>query len=374
MKDLNKDSLINKDYFFIDTHAHLDMIKGMTPEFVVQESLRENVRYIINVGSSISGSKKSSEYATKFDNVFASVGVHPHYVENFNKDKIKILEDLIKNNPKIVAVGETGFDYFRNLSPKDDQKRAFEMHIELAQNCKLPLIVHDRDAHNDILNVLKYYYSGYGAVYVDAEKTDYSDTNSAKCVDNHRADFGDNCGVDYVDNHRADCIDNCKTDYNDNLRAEFSDNLGANCSDNIKTNYSANHKSGWNAEHKADYDAGHKSDNEVINNFKVVIHCFSGSTDFALKCIELGFYISFTGVITFPNAKSLVQTVKEVPIERIFIETDAPFLAPQEKRGKENYPGYVVYVAKKISEIKQVPLEYVAKTTFNNALNFFNIK
>ncbi len=260
-----------KDYFFIDTHAHLDMIKGLTPELVLKESLNENVKYIINVGSSISGSKKSLEFAKQFDNVYASIGVHPHYVENFNEKKTQVLEELIKTSPKIVAVGETGLDYFRNLSPKKDQKYAFEMQIKLAQKYNLPLIVHDRDAHEDVLDILKYHFNG------------------------------------------------------------------------LKTS-------------------------------KIVIHCFSGSTDFAIKCLKLGFYISFTGVITFPNAKSLVQTVKEVPIERMFLETDAPFLAPQEKRGKENYPAYVLYVAKKISEIKHIPLEEVAKVTSTNAIDFFNLQ
>lgn len=255
------------DYFFIDTHAHLDMIKGMTPDHTVGESLRENVRYIINVGSDIEGSRKSSEYSMQFENVFASVGIHPHDAENFDRKSIEILEKLLKANKKIVAIGETGFDYFRNLSPKRDQRIAFEAQIKLAQKYNLPLIIHDRDAHNDTLDVLSCCCKGY----------------------------------------------------------------------------------------------------------KTVIHCFSGDTEFALKCIGLGFYISFTGVITFPNAKELSQTVKEVPIEKIFLETDSPFLAPQEKRGKENYPGFVKYIARKISEIKEIPVEDVARITSQNAIDFFKI-
>jgi TatD DNase family protein len=257
------------DFFYIDTHAHLDMIRQMTPDMAVKESLRENVRYIINVGSSISGSKKSSEYSKQFENVFATVGIHPHYVRNFDKEKILILENLIKENGKIVAIGEAGLDYFRNLSPKEDQRRAFEMHIKLAQKYKLPLVVHDRDAHEDTLEVLKHYYSN--------------------------------------------------------------------------------------------------------STGGVVIHCFSGDTAFALKCLEEGFFISFTGVITFPNAKSILQTIKEVPMERIFIETDSPFLAPQEKRGKENFPGFVPYVAKKISEIKGIPIGEVAFVSSRNAIDFFKL-
>ena len=268
-----------QDFYFIDTHAHLDMLKKMTPDFAVKESLRENVKFIINVGSSLEGSKKSLEYSRLYDNVFASIGVHPHDAEDFKNEDLAALEALVKGNgisndnrnKKVVAVGETGFDYFRNLSPKKDQEKAFISQIELALEYNLPLIVHDRDAHADILKIL-------GSYSLDKSK-----------------------------------------------------------------------------------------------NLKAVVHCFSGGTDFALKCLELGLFISFTGVITFPNAKSLVETVKEVPIDKIFIETDAPFLAPQEKRGQENYPGFVKYVAYKIAELKNISVAEVAAITSKNAENFFSI-
>ena len=257
-------------YHFIDTHAHLDMLKQITPEYAVKESLREGVKYIINVGSSPSGSKKAAEYAAKFDNVFSSAGIHPHYVKGFNNDKIRSLEEIISGNKKTVAVGETGFDYFRNLSPREDQRRAFIAQIELALRNDLPLIIHDRDAHNEVLDVLKGYYQ---------EK-----------------------------------------------------------------------------------------------NFRAVVHCFSGDEEFADKCLDMGFFISFTGVITFPNAKNLINTVRTVPLERMFLETDAPFLAPQEKRGQENFPGYVKFIASKIAGIKGIDIEEVATTTSKNAEKFFNLK
>jgi TatD DNase family protein len=260
------------DYYFIDTHAHLDMLKQMTPDFAVSESARERVKYIINISSDLSGSIKSSQYANRFENVFATVGVHPHDAEDFNESTIKELEFLIIQNKKIVAIGETGFDYFRNLSPKEAQKKAFVSQIELALKYRLPLVVHDRDAHEDMLGILK-----------------------------------------------------------------------------------------------------HFSDNGNNKDFRAVIHCFSGDRRFAYDCIELGLFISFTGVITFPNAKELVNTVREVPLDRIFLETDAPFLAPQEKRGLENYPGFVKYIANKIAEVKQVPLEVVARATSKNAEDFFNL-
>ncbi|MEE8325266.1 MAG: TatD family hydrolase [Candidatus Humimicrobiaceae bacterium] len=273
--------------YFIDTHAHLDMIKSMTPEESLQRSLSDGVRYIINVGSSIEGSRKSVRYARQFHDVFASVGIHPHDAKDFGSREIKILKSLIAGSEdepiddpsfksgdgerfeKVVAVGETGFDFFRNLSPRPSQEKAFRAHIELAIEYDLPLIIHDRDAHEEILNILK--------------------------------------------------------------------------------EYSAN------------------------KNFRGVIHCFSGSLDFASRCIETGLHISYTGVITFPNAKDLQEAVKEIPIEKIFIETDSPFLAPQDKRGKENYPGYVKYIAQKIAELKELTLEEVAAATSKNAEDFFSL-
>jgi TatD family hydrolase len=320
-----------EDFYFIDTHAHLDMLKNMTPDEAVKESLKENVKYIINVGSSFSGSRKSISYSRQFNNVFASVGIHPHYVKGFeanagiNKLETMIIEyigsnyvetDDIKysetnfvipnitsmaaktvarrsqkkssnssskadpvvshhkgkpaNFTKIIAIGETGFDFFRNLSPKIDQERAFIAQIELALKYDLPVIIHDRDAHEDTLRVIKQY-------------------------------TGD-------------------------------------------------------------------------KKFRAVVHCFSGDTDFALRCLKLGLFISFTGVITFPNAKNLAETVKEVPIEKMFLETDAPFLAPQEKRGSENFPGYVKYVAEKIALLKGLSVKEVAAVTSGNAEEFFKLK
>lgn len=257
----------SKPFYFIDTHAHLNMLKKMTPESAVEQSLIEGVKYVINPGSSLAGSIKSCQYSNKFENVYSSVGVHPHDAETFDNNTLSGLEKLVTENKKVVAIGETGYDYYRNLSPKQEQKNAFISQVELALKHNLPVIVHDRDAHSDTLEILKYY----------------------------------------------------------------------------------------------------------ADSLKVVIHCFSGSTDFALKCLELGFYISVTGVITFPNAKELQQTVKEVPIERLFLETDAPFLAPQEKRGQENYPGFIKYIAAKIADIKGLSVDEVARITSASAEEFFKL-
>ncbi|MEA2015754.1 MAG: TatD family hydrolase [Actinomycetota bacterium] len=261
--------------YFIDTHAHIDMLKELTPEETVKKSEDEGVKYIINVGTTIESSRKSLEFAEKFDNVFASVGVHPHYASGFKDKEIKTLDSLIRGAggggryEKVVAVGETGFDFYRNLSTEADMERAFSSQIELAIKYDVPVIIHDRDAHLKTLEVVKKY-------------------------------------------------------------------------------------------------AGNKK-------FRAVVHCFSGDMNFAEKCFELGLYISFTGIVTFPNAGDVLNVVKEVPLERIFIETDSPFLAPQAKRGSENYPGYVKYVAEKIAEIKGLSIEKVAEITSENAENFFSL-
>jgi TatD DNase family protein len=257
--------------YLIDTHAHLDMLRQMSPAVAVRESLHEGVKYIINVGSTIEGSRQSLKYALEFENVFAAAGIHPHHAgEQTDRNYISTLEEIIGSSKKVIAIGETGFDYFRNLSPKDAQKKVFIEHIRLALKYNLPLVIHDRDAHEDMFKVLKEY-----------------------------------------------------------------------CNE---------------------------------KNFRAVIHCFSGSVDFAIRCLELGCFISFTGVITFPNAKGLIDVVREVPLERMFIETDAPFLAPQQVRGKENFPGYVKFIAQKVAEIKNTSLENVASVTSKSALDFFNLK
>lgn len=273
---------ISDTMYFIDTHAHIDMLKNMSPEEAVSKSINEGVKYIINIGSSVGGSRKSLEFAKKFGNVFASIGVHPHYAKDFGVKEAKILECLIQGRDegrsqsdgerygKVVAVGETGFDFYRNLSGPKEMEETFISHIELALKYDIPVIIHDRDAHKQTLEVVKKY---------------------------------------------SDC-----------------------------------------------------------KKFRAVVHCFSGDPGFAEQCLDLGLYISFTGVITFPNAAGLLETVKKVPIERIFIETDSPFLAPQAERGRENYPGYVKYVAQKIAEVKNLSIEEVAEVTSKNAEDFFSIR
>jgi len=242
------------------------------PEFsdlpqVLARAADANVMTIINASFDEDSSRRSAELAIQHENIYASAGIHPHHADLVNKDIIKVIGDLCSNK-KVIAVGETGLDYFENPVPKEVQKSAFAMHIALAIEKRLPLILHGRDADKDMLEILRK--EGRGQV-------------------------------------------------------------------------------------------------------KGVFHCFSGDAAYARQVLDAGFMVSFTGVITFKNAHAIRETVKYVPLERIMIETDCPYLAPQSFRGKRNEPSYVVHIAEKIAELKQLSFEETAEKTSANAVNFFSL-
>ena len=257
----------------IDTHAHLDFEPLRTNLVeVIQRATEIPLRAIINVGANITSSQNSINLAQHYKNIFASVGIHPDDIHEFeNKETEEELELLIKNE-RVVAVGEIGLDYYR-LDPKDmikkeNQQKYFRFQIQLAKKYKLPIIVHSRSSADDILRL---------------------------------------------------------------VREEQPS--------------------------------------------KAVMHCFAYDLDFAEKFLALNtkYMISFTGIVTFPNAKTTQDAAKHIPLEKIMIETDSPFLAPQAYRGKTNEPSYVVEVAKKISELKNISVEEVVKKTDSNAISFFGL-
>lgn len=252
----------------IDTHAHLTMPEFSDLDEVLERALDAGVRMIVNASFDEDSSFRSVELSKKYDNIFASVGIHPHHADRVDQGTIRLLGDYCKN-AKVVAVGETGLDYFENPVPKDVQKKALKKHIQLAVEKNLPLILHGRDADADMLEVLK---------------------------------------------------------------------------------------------------------KEGQGRIKGVFHCFSGDVDHARKVLDEGFFISFTGVVTFKNADLARQTAKYVPIDRIMIETDCPYLAPQTMRGKRNEPAYVVDIARKIAELKQMSFEELSEITSSNAMKFFALK
>jgi len=250
----------------IDTHCHLDF-----PEFdkdrdeVLKRAKNAGICYIINIGSSLAGSKKSLELSQQYDFIYATVGIHPHEADSFDKQQEQSLKGLL-GQQKVVAVGEIGLDYFKNYSKAQNQQSMFVSLVKLAGEFNLPLVIHTRQAEDDTLKVLK----------------------------------------------------------------EFKVQ-------------------------------------------KAVVHCFSGDEAFLNKCLDLGFFISFTCNITYKKADNLRKLVSLTPLERLLLETDAPFLPPHDLRGERNEPASVLDLAKEISRIKQISPEEVAGKTTQNAKAFFNL-
>ncbi|OWZ83646.1 TatD family hydrolase [Natranaerobius trueperi] len=253
----------------IDTHAHLDS-KKLAPDLdrVVSRAKQKGVSRIINVGITLESSQKSIEFAKRYPEIFASVGIHPHDTEELPDNYIEEIKKLVQDNREyVVALGEMGLDYYRNYSPKKNQKETFIKQLELANELQLPVIIHDRAAHEDTLEILE----------------------------------------------------------------EFK--------------------------------------NEVFG----VFHCFAGDEKIADKALDLGYFISFTGNITFKKAEELRKVVKQVPLSRLMVETDCPYLSPEPFRGKINEPAYVRLVAEAIAEIKNVDFQEVVSITGENASNLFKI-
>lgn len=257
--------MIKVSTFFVETHTHLDLIKRNAEE-VVKDAAEKKVTKMVTVGIDLESSKIALEFASRFEGVYAAIGYHPNESKLMDILGWEELEKLA-HNKKVVAIGETGLDYYRRRSTIKQQMEAFKKHLNLARKLDLPLIVHDREAHRDVMKILK----------------------------------------------------------------------------------------------------------EGAQGLKVVIHCFSGDMDMAQKCLEEGYYIGIGGVVTFKNAKTLQMITKEIPLKRILLETDSPFLAPHPFRGKPNEPKYIPLIAEKIAEIKRVSLEEVAERTSANSKEIFGI-
>lgn len=253
----------------IDTHAHLDSDRYAKDLDEVLDRAREyGLSHILTVGCDLAGSQACVELANRYPQIYAAVGIHPHDAGQADPSALDALRDLVCRHPKVVAVGETGLDFYRDRSPREIQRAAFRAQIDLARELGKPLIIHDRDAHEEVVTILK--------------------------------------------------------------------------------------------EDKAREIGG-------------VIHCFSGDAAMARACLEMGFYISFPGTITYPPNEDLRAVVRTVPVDRMLVETDCPYLAPQKRRGKRNEPAFVRHTAEKIAEIKGLTLDDVARTTTLNAFNLFGI-
>ena len=252
----------------IDTHAHLEM-----PEFkrdleaVIQKAKESGVEYIFTVGTEKKDWKRALEIANSQPSIYAILGVHPHNAKEIDDQTYPMLKELCRNG-KVKAFGEIGLDFFRNLSPRDIQLKRFREQVGLAKGLGLPIVVHDREAHQETMEIL-------------------------------RSEKAEECGG--------------------------------------------------------------------------IIHCFSGDYEMAKVCMDMGFYISVPGSITFKNAESFREIVKRIPLESLLLETDAPFLTPEPFRGKRNEPSYVRYTAQKVAEVKKVSFEKVAEVTTENAMRIYRL-
>ena len=253
---------------FVDTHAHLQWTSfDKDREKVLTRARQAHVDYIVNIGYDVHGSIEGVKLAEQHKGLYAAVGIHPHSANQLDEKVLGKLREL-SENPKVVAIGEIGLDYYRNLSPKAAQKKAFEAQLLLAQELQLPVVIHDREAHSDIL--------------------------------------------------------------------------------------------------------------EIVSRFKGkirgIMHCFSGSREMAEQCIKLGFFISLAGTVTYPNAQRLHEIAKCVDLTKILLETDSPWLAPQDMRGKRNEPSILPFIAKKIADLKGICLNDLAAATTKNAEELLKFK
>lgn len=251
-----------------DTHVHLnaDQYKEDLEE-VINRALNEGISKMVVVGFDRPTIERAMELVEKYDFLYASVGWHPVDAIDMKDEDLLWIEELA-SHPKVVAIGEMGLDYHWDKSPKDVQKEVFRRQIQLAKRVKLPIVIHNRDATADIVEILK---------------------------------------------------------------EEEAKDVGG------------------------------------------IMHCFSGSPETAKECVEMNFYISLGGPVTFKNAKKPKEVAEAIPLEKLLIETDCPYLAPHPYRGKRNEPSYVKLVAEQIAEIKGISFEEVAKATTENAKKIFGI-
>lgn len=250
----------------IDTHTHINYLEKITEEESIKNATENGVEKIIVPAASPKDIDEVYELTQKYENVYGMLGVHPEDAVNWEdslSDKIK----KYSSNPKIIAIGEIGLDYYWDKKHIAEQKDIFIKQVKLANELNLPISVHDRDAHKDTFDILK----------------EYNKTS------------------------------------------------------------------------------------------KVVLHCFSGSIEFSRECLKEGWYIALGGVVTFNSAHKMKEVAKSIPLNRLLLETDAPYLTPVPYRGRENQPAYVKYVAEEIAKLRGIPFDEVANQTSINAGSVFGI-
>jgi TatD DNase family protein len=252
---------------FVDSHCHLTYEPLFSNiDDVINDCKKNDIVKLLTISTDLKTAKESILIADKYESVFCTIGIHPNCSE-IEFAKFDDLKCISTKSKKIIGIGETGLDYYKFKCNKKIQIDAFLKHIDLADKLKIPVIVHNRNADDDLISII---------------------------------------------------------------------------SDNVKQ-----------------------------KSINFLIHCYTGSLEMAKKLLDLNCYISFSGIITFKKSNNLRNVAKFIPLDRMMIETDSPFLSPEPFRGKNNYPLMVKYVAKTISELKKLSIEEIAKKTTYNFNNFF---
>jgi TatD DNase family protein len=249
----------------IDSHAHLDFRRfDDDRESVIQRARETGLAAVVNIGTDLDSSRASIELAESYEFIYATVGVHPHSAKTVTSRVFDELRTLARH-PKVVAVGEIGLDYYRDLSPRPVQRKAFSDQLALAADLGLPVVIHSRDAHDDVIAALQ----------------------------------------------------------------------------------------GWKG--------------------TGVLHSYSAGLTRLDEVLELGFWVGISGPVTFPKAQALRRVAARVPLERLLVETDCPYLTPEPHRGRRNEPAYVRYVVEAVARARGMPAGTVAHSTADNARRLFDI-
>ena len=251
-----------------DTHIHMnDPAFDADRDELIASFPEKGVALAMNVGCSLASSYDAIALAEKFPHIYAAVGTHPDAADEVNDEVVETYRKLCKLHPKVKAIGEIGLDYYYEDIPRDIQKKAFAMQLELARELDLPVVVHERDAHDDGMTMIKQF-----------------------------------------------------------------------------------------------------------PTVKGVFHCYSGSAEMARQLVKMGWYIGFTGVLTFKNARKAVETAQAIPLDRIVIETDCPFMSPEPFRGKRNDPTRVYRMAEALAQIRGISVEEAEAATYENGKRLYRIE
>tara|TARA_Y100000590_G_C15563622_1_gene955747 strand:- start:175 stop:948 length:774 start_codon:yes stop_codon:yes gene_type:complete len=255
----------------VDSHCHLDFDKLYNQlDDVIARANNSNVKYFLTICTTLNSFEKIKFIVNKYENIYGTFGIHPHETKDFININAEYILNIIKNNNKIIGIGETGLDYYYNHSDKVTQKKSFLEHIKAASILNIPLIVHSRNAELDTYDILK---------------------------------------------------------------------------------------------------------SEIKNsNLKPLMHCFTGTKDFAKKLIDIGCLISISGIVTFDKSKSLTEVVNLIPDKNLLVETDSPFLSPAPLRGKTNEPSHIVHTIKKVAEARNTSIDNIIKITSTNFFKMFGLK